>query len=93
MTEDKFTVEVQSEFDVDVRETLEGELERRGIDADIATYEQPMLVATTRQEVEEGVYQSFKIEMPADVVCRQEELDEIIENKVDEFFDMAGVDE
>lgn len=95
MAEDKddLTVEIQPEFNVDVRETLEAELESRGIDANIKEYTQPMLVATTRMEVGAGQYQSFKISMPADLVSTQEEVEETVEEKVDELFEMAGVDE
>jgi outer membrane protein assembly factor BamA len=93
MDDEDLTVEIQPDFNVDVRETLEQELEKRGLDATISEYEQPMLVATTRMEVEPGTYQSFKIEMREDLVCKQEELDDIIEEKVGELFEMAGVEE
>lgn len=93
MDDEDLTVEIQPDFNVDVRETLEAELESRGIDASIREYEQPMLVATTRMEVGPGQHQSFKISMPADLVARQEELDEIVEEKVDELFERAGVDD
>jgi ketol-acid reductoisomerase len=44
-------------------------------------------------EVEPGTYQSFKIEIKEDLVCRQEELDGIVEERVGKIFEMAGVDE
>jgi len=77
------------EYDVDVRETLEQELEYRGIDANISRYEQPMLVARTRRKVGEGEYQSFKIEMKDGLLCTQEELDKMIEEKINELFEMG----
>jgi len=90
MTDDsELTVEPVDEYDVDVRATLEQKLEEVGIDASFSTYEQPMLVATTRRKVGEDTWQSFKIEMKADLVCTQEELDEIIESKVDDLLEMG----
>lgn len=83
------TVEPVDEYDVDVRATLEQKFEEVGIDASISTYKQPMIVATTRRKVGEDTWQSFKIEMKADALCTQEELDEIVEKKVDKLLEMG----
>lgn len=86
-TEPEITVKPVDEYDVDVRETLERKLEDRGIDAKISTYDQPMLVATTRRKVGEDLWQSFKIEIEADALCTQEELEAAIERKIDDLVD------
>ena len=93
MERSNLEVEVEPEFDVDVRETLEKELIRRGIDASISTYQQPMIVATTRRRVAPNTYQTFKIRMKANKITTQEQLCKEVEEKVDNFFDMSGIKE
>jgi len=87
MDKKDITVTPVEEYDVDVRETLEQKLEHRGFNASFSTYKQPMLVATMRKEVNDGEFSTYKVEMPQDVICTQEELDEMIEDRIDEVID------
>jgi hypothetical protein len=72
------------EYDVDVRSTLERKLEEHDIDTDVREYERPMLTAFVPKMVDGEGWQSFKIEVPANVICTQEELDEMIDERIKE---------
>lgn len=82
--DDDLTVEVMPEFDVDVQETAESLGEERGLNFDFITYTQEMLTVYTQRKVGENTWQKFQFTVPADLVCTQEELEELLNEKIDE---------
>lgn len=92
MESNDITVEPVDECDVDVRETVKERLDARGIDANISFYEQPMLRASTLRKVGEKTTQSYTFSIPANLICTQEELEDKVDERIDEWFESVGIE-